>query len=101
MKRSITMRRLLGIMLILAITLAPFTAVTAANAAVLTSASMQSMSGDMTCCPDEQKSKDCQDCQDCQDCPLLALCAFQIAQTAPSPTAGIPLRRAVRTAKSI
>lgn len=33
---------------------------------------MASMSGDMPCCPDTQKNKDC------VDCPLLAICTLKI-----------------------
>jgi hypothetical protein len=51
-----------------------------------------SMSADMPCCPDEQKSKDC------QDCPLIAICTLQAAQQeGPSMVAAMPLRHAVRT----
>ena len=32
---------------------------------------MASMSGDMSCCPDAQKNKDC------KDCPLLAVCMMK------------------------
>ncbi|MBN9012894.1 MAG: hypothetical protein J0H25_07560, partial [Rhizobiales bacterium] len=32
---------------------------------------MASMSGDMSCCPDTQKNKDC------KDCPLLAICLMK------------------------
>jgi hypothetical protein len=39
---------------------------------------MSSMSSDMPCCPDEQKSKDC------QDCPLVAICVLKNAQAGPS-----------------
>jgi hypothetical protein len=52
------------------------------------------MSADMPCCPDEQKSKDC------QDCPLVAMCV-QTAQAEPESTAALPLRHAMRTAHSV
>jgi hypothetical protein len=42
-----------------------------------------SMSAEMPCCPDGQKSKDC------QDCPLVAMCMLTIAQAEPSPTNSI------------
>jgi hypothetical protein len=54
-----------------------------------------SMSADMPCCPDEQKSKDC------QDCPLVAMCVLKTAQAGPSLTAALPMRHAVRTAHSV
>ena len=50
-----------------------------------------SMSADMPCCPDEQKSKDC------QDCPLVAMCILKTAQAGPVATAALPLRHAIRT----
>jgi hypothetical protein len=39
---------------------------------------MAAMSGDMPCCPDEQKNNGC------QDCPLVAMCMLTIAQAEPS-----------------
>jgi hypothetical protein len=54
-----------------------------------------SMSSDMPCCPDEQKSKDC------QDCPLVAMCVLKTAQAGPSTTAALPMRHAIRTAHSV
>jgi hypothetical protein len=50
-----------------------------------------SMSADMACCPDEQKTKDC------QDCPLIAMCVLKTAQAGPSTTEAPPLRHAIRT----
>jgi hypothetical protein len=50
-----------------------------------------SMSADMPCCPDEQKSKNC------QDCPLVAMCVLKTAQAGPSATEALPLRHAIRT----
>jgi hypothetical protein len=40
---------------------------------------MAAMSGDMPCCPDEQKNNSC------PDCPLVAMCMLTIAQVEPSP----------------
>ena len=54
-----------------------------------------SMSSDMPCCPDEQKSKDC------QDCPLVAMCMLKTAQAGPSVTAALPVRHAIRTSHSV
>jgi hypothetical protein len=53
-----------------------------------------SMSADMPCCPDEQKSKDC------QDCPLVAMCVLKTAQAGPSLASALLLRHAIRTAHS-
>lgn len=50
-----------------------------------------SMSADMPCCPDEQKSKDC------QDCPLVAMCILKTAQAGPAASAALPLRDAIWT----
>ncbi|WP_368507806.1 hypothetical protein [Bradyrhizobium lupini] len=50
-----------------------------------------SMSADMPCCPDEQKSPDC------HDCPLVAMCVLKTAQAGPSESAALPLRHAIRT----
>ena len=54
-----------------------------------------SMSADMPCCPDEQKSKDC------QDCPLVAMCVLKTAQAGPSLASAQPVRHAIRTAHSV
>lgn len=53
---------------------------------------MSKMSADMVCCPDKQKSNDC------QDCPLRAMCTLSVAQ-AETPSlnevlARLPTRRA-------
>lgn len=53
-----------------------------------------SMSTDMACCPDEQKSKEC------QDCPLIAMCILTTAQATPSTAAALPLRHPIRTTHS-
>jgi hypothetical protein len=53
------------------------------------------MSEDMPCCPDEQKSKDC------QDCPLVAMCILKTTQAGPSLTAALLLRPAIRTVHSV
>jgi hypothetical protein len=54
-----------------------------------------SMSADMPCCPDEQKSKDC------QDCPLVAMCVLKNAQAGPSLASAMPVRHAIRTLYSV
>ena len=53
-----------------------------------------SMSADMPCCPDEQKSKDC------QDCPLVAMCILKTVQAGPSASNALPLRHAIATVHS-
>jgi hypothetical protein len=50
-----------------------------------------SATGDMDCCPDESKSKDC------QDCPQVAMCILKTAQAGPSITEALPMRHAIRT----
>src|ERR1700726_1720784 len=54
-----------------------------------------SMSADMPCCPDGQKSKDC------QDCPLVAMCVLKTTQATPFSTAALTLRHAIRTVHSV
>ena len=53
------------------------------------------MSADMPCCPDGEKSKDC------QDCPLVAMCILKTAQVGPVATVALPLRRAIRTTHAV
>ncbi|WP_247563019.1 MULTISPECIES: hypothetical protein [unclassified Bradyrhizobium] len=73
------------------LTLAPLAAPAAAAQARLDGMSGMSMSADIPCCPDEQKSNDC------QDCPLVAMCVLKTAQAGPSEAAALPLRHAIRT----
>jgi hypothetical protein len=58
-------------------------------------AGMTAMAGDMPCCPDEQKSKDC------QDCPLVAMCFLKNAQAGPSLASAMPVRHSIRTLHSV
>lgn len=53
------------------------------------------MTPDMPCCPDGQKSKDC------QDCPLMAMCVLKTAQAGPSTADALPLRHAIGTTHSV
>ena len=89
------MRRLLkiafAIFVTLGLALAPLAAPAAAAQAHPDGMTDMSMSSDMPCCPDEQKSKDC------QDCPLVAMCILKAAQAGPSDSAALPLRHAIRT----
>jgi hypothetical protein len=85
--------RLLAIAVIAGLSLAPLATPAAAQAlAVSEMAGMSSMSADMPCCPDEQKSKDC------GDCPLIAMCILKTVQAGPSQVAVMPVRHAIRTA---
>jgi hypothetical protein len=60
-------------------------AVTTAVAKLLPALEMTDASmADMPCCPDTQKSNDC------QDCPLGARCAVGVAQIEPPSATGIP-----------
>ena len=83
--------RLLAIFAIAGLLVSP--AVTPAVAKSLSGLEMSDMSAsaDMPCCPDTQKSNDC------QDCPLHAMCTLSVAQLAPSLASGIhepsPTRR--------
>jgi hypothetical protein len=54
-----------------------------------------SASGDMPCCPDQPKGKDC------QDCPLIAMCVLKTTQAGPSMTSAMLVRHAIRTAHSV
>jgi hypothetical protein len=54
---------------------------------------MEAMSADMPCCPDQQKSKDC------QDCPLVAMCVLKTTHA--GPTQALPLRHAIRAVHSL
>ncbi|MGY0575600.1 hypothetical protein ACTGJ9_034965 [Bradyrhizobium sp. RDM12] len=90
------MRRLLkiafAVFVTLGLVLAPLTAPAAAAQVRADGMSDMSMSTDMPCCPDQQKSTDC------QDCPLVAMCILKTAQAGPSMAAALPLRYAIRTA---
>ena len=95
---AINLRRLLNLAFAVFVTaglaLAPMAAPAAAARARSGSMTDMSMSADMPCCPDEQKSKDC------QDCPLIAMCILKTAQAAPSTATALPLRHPVRTTHS-
>jgi hypothetical protein len=76
--------RLLAVLAIVGLIFAPLvTPAAAKRLPVGAMSNMAAMSGDMTCCPDGQKSNSC------QDCPLLAMCMLTIAQAEPSLTNGI------------
>lgn len=73
------------------LTLAPLAGPAAATKGRSEGMTDMSMSAEMPCCPDEQKSKDC------HDCPLVAMCVLKTAQAGPSEAAALPLRHAIRT----
>ena len=87
-------RRLLNLALAVFVTVALAVAplvTPAAGQSSMSGMTDMSMSADMPCCPDGQKSKDC------QDCPLVAMCVLKTVQAGPSATAAMPLRHPVRT----
>jgi hypothetical protein len=91
-------RRLVNLILAALVTagLAVAPLATSAAAAQPHAAGMIDMSmSDMPCCPDEQKSKDC------QDCPLVAICVLKNAQAGPSLASAMPVRHAIRTSYSV
>jgi hypothetical protein len=78
--------RLLAVFVIVGLVAAPLvTPAAAKRLAAAEMADMTAMSGDMPCCPDEQKGNGC------QDCPLVAMCMLMIAQAEPSSTNGIQI----------
>jgi hypothetical protein len=82
------LRRLIGrplaVIVIVGLVAAPLVTPPAAKQSPIGEMSdMAAMSGDMPCCPDEQKNKGC------QDCPLVAMCMLTIVQAEPSATNGI------------
>ena len=92
------MTRLLAIAIVAGLAVAPV-AVPAPMQASMTGmssvADVSSMSADMPCCPDEQKSKTC------TDCPVIAMCVLTTAQAAPPETLALPVRHAVRTTHAL
>jgi hypothetical protein len=85
--------RLLAIVIVAGLAVAPVAAPAAMQAAP--SAAMTEMSADMPCCPDQQNSKAC------TDCPLVAMCVLTTAQAGPPEMAALPLRHAIRTAHAL
>ena len=76
--------RLLALFVIVGLVAVPLvTPVAAKQLPVGEMSDMAAMSGDVPCCPDEQKNSNC------QDCPLVAMCMLTIAQAEPSLTNGI------------
>lgn len=78
--------RLLAVFVIVGLVAAPLvTPAAAKRLAAAEMTDMTAMSGDMPCCPDGQKSNNC------QDCPLVAVCMLTIAQAEPSTTNAIQI----------
>ena len=82
---------LLALLVTAGLTIAPLatpaTAGHAVSAGMMQMAADMDMSADTPCCPDKQKSGDC------QDCPLIAICMLKVLQTGPSTNAvamGLP-----------
>lgn len=91
------LRRFINFFLAIFVTagLAVAPVVTPSALAKLTGASamadeMSAMSADMPCCPDKQKSNDC------QDCPLVAMCMLKVSQAATPIADKLPIRLPIR-----
>jgi hypothetical protein len=96
MNARLLIGRLLAVLVIAGLAIAPLVSPAAAMAsAVADTTDMSSMSAGMPCCPDEQKSKDC------QDCPLVAMCVLKNAQAGLSLASALPVRHAIRTSHSV
>ena len=76
------LRLLLAVIVTAGLTVAPLVtaAVAGHSMASMHMADAQDMPDDMSCCPDEQNSKQC------QDCPLVAICMLKVLQVGPSIT---------------
>lgn len=89
------LRLLLAVLVTAGLALAPLVTPAAAghSMAPMQMADGQDMQDDMSCCPDEQNSKQC------QDCPLVAICMLKVLQAGPSITPVIvrqPAREVLR-----
>lgn len=86
-------RLLLAVLVTAGLTIAPLATPAAAEhsmpAALMQMADASDMMADMPCCPDKQKSNDC------QDCPLVAICMLKVLQAGPS-TRSVAMRLPVR-----
>lgn len=77
--------RLLAVFVIVGLVAAPLVTPAAATRMAAEMTDMAAISDTMPCCPDGQKSNNC------QDCPLVAMCMLTIAQAEPSPTNAIQI----------
>jgi len=91
------LRLLLAVLVTAGLTIAPLATPAAAEhsmaAGMMQMADMSDMAADMPCCPDKQKS------HDCQDCPLVAICMLKVWQAGPSTSAVLtrdPSRQRIR-----
>jgi hypothetical protein len=97
LRRFIT--RLLAMLVIAGLAVAPLATPVAANASGhaemtdMASMSTESMSTDMPCCPDEKSG--------CLDCPLAAICVSQITPAAPAQADAILVRLSSKTAHAV
>jgi hypothetical protein len=84
---------LLALLVTAGLTIAPLATPAAAEhllpAKMMQMADTSDMVADMPCCPDKQKSNDC------QDCPLVAICMLKVLQAGPS-THAIAMRLPAR-----
>jgi hypothetical protein len=91
LRRLIT--RLLGVLVIAGLVVAPLAAPASAMASsTVDMAQMASISGQMPCCPDEQKNSHC------PDCPLASMCVVKVASAVPCFAESIPVRLLAKTA---
>jgi hypothetical protein len=96
MNRFRLVGRLLAVFVIVGLVTAPM--VTSATARLASSdhaSDASTMPADMPCCPDTQKS------DDCQDCPLRATCTLGIAQIEPPLAAAISVPLLTRRSFSV
>lgn len=77
--------RLLAVFVIVGLVAAPLVTPAAATRMAAETTDMAAISDAMPCCPDGQKSNNC------EDCPLVAMCMLTIAQAEPSPTNAIQI----------
>lgn len=89
------LRLLLAVLVTAGLTVAPLVtpAVAGHSMAPMQMADAQDMPDDMSCCPDEKNSKQC------QDCPPVAICMLKVLQAGPSitpVTVRVPARELLR-----
>jgi hypothetical protein len=88
--------RLLAILVIAGLAVAPLAAAKASGHAEMTdmaAMSTESMSTDMPCCPDEKSG--------CPDCPLAAICVLKITPAAPALADAILMRLPTKTGHTV
>lgn len=96
MKLRRLIRLAIATLVVAGLTLASLASPVAARWSSMSQSAMQTMAqSGMSCCPDDQKSKDC------QDCPLMAMCVLKATQAGPSTADALPLRHAIGTTHSV